>query len=60
MEGEKAKKGSVLFSGICTTNNFLHSFGLLICAGTKGYCCKENEWSIFRNAGRRMREEDRM
>ena len=39
---EMEKKGYVLFSGICTTNNFLHSLGLLICAGTNGYCCMGN------------------
>lgn len=27
----------VLRSGICTRKSFLHSFGLVICAGTKGY-----------------------
>lgn len=27
----------VLRSGIWTRNNFLHSFGLVMCAGTKGY-----------------------
>jgi hypothetical protein len=44
------EKGYVLFSGICTTNNFLHSLGLLICAGTNGYCCKGNVWSAVRGS----------
>jgi hypothetical protein len=39
---EEVEKGYVLFSGICTTNSFLHSLGLLICAGTNGYCYKGN------------------
>ena len=28
----------VLRSGICTRNNFLHSFGFVMCAGMNGYC----------------------
>lgn len=28
---------SVLRSGICTIKSFLHSLGLVMCAGTKGY-----------------------
>ena len=43
------KMSNALFSGICTTNNFLHSLGLLICAGTNGYCC----WSDFRRREKR-------
>ena len=29
--------GDALRSGIWTRNSFLHSFGLVICAGMKGY-----------------------
>lgn len=37
--------GGILFSGICTRKSFLHSFGLVICAGMKGYCSIK-KWSV--------------
>jgi hypothetical protein len=36
------KFGDVLFSGICTKKSFLHSLGLVMCAGMKGYYVMKN------------------